>query len=406
MVAGALCDILNMNILNIIGRDKALFLDDLLTHNKSLCQEIMKSKFLVLGAAGSIGQAVTKEIFKRNPKVLHAVDISENNLTELVRDIRSNYGYIDGEFKTFSLDIGSSIYESFFQKQNDYDYILNLTALKHVRSEKDPYTLMRMVETNIFNTYKSLKLGADKNMKKYFCVSTDKAASPVNLMGASKQIMEMLLSLESQNSCISTARFANVAFSDGSLLHSFQQRIYKHQPIVAPNDVKRYFVTSEESGLLCLFSCLQGENRDIFFPKLCPSEHLESFQDIATRFLNELGFTPHECVDEDEARCTVNELINQKKWPCLWTKSDTSGEKTIEEFYTPNEKVNLNRFNEIGVISMTSQEKNFDFDDFRLQILDLIHQNDWKRQDIIEIFKNVLPTFNHIDTGKFLDGKM
>ncbi|MEQ8704215.1 MAG: UDP-N-acetylglucosamine 4,6-dehydratase [Phaeodactylibacter sp.] len=250
-----------MSILGLLNRKSGLLSVDVRKVKSTLDDLVTNSTFLVLGGAGSIGQAVTKEIFKRNPKKLHVVDISENNLVELVRDIRSSYGYIDGEFKTFALDIGSWQYDAFIQADGSYDYVLNLSALKHVRSEKDPYTLMRMIETNIFNTTKTIQQSIDKGTRKYFCVSTDKAANPVNMMGASKRIMEMFAMRESQNIGISMARFANVAFSDGSLLHSFNQRLAKTQPIVAPSDVRRYFVTPQESGELCLMSCLLGTDR-------------------------------------------------------------------------------------------------------------------------------------------------
>jgi len=233
-------------ILNLIGRTKELFIDDIIDNEMELKQIVASSNFLVVGGAGSIGQAVTKEIFKRNPKKLHVVDISENNMVELVRDIRSSFGYIDGEFATFALDIGSWEYDAFIKADGKYDYVLNLSALKHVRSEKDPYTLMRMIETNIFNTDKTLQQSIENGVKKYFCVSTDKAANPVNMMGASKRIMEMFVNRKSLDIDVSMARFANVAFSDGSLLHGFDQRIKKNQPIVAPNDIKRYFVTPQE----------------------------------------------------------------------------------------------------------------------------------------------------------------
>ena len=227
------------SILNLIGREKELFIEDINTFNEKLKIIVSSSSFLVIGGAGSIGQAVTKEIFKRNPKKLHVVDISENNMVELVRDIRSSFGYIDGDFATFALDIGSVEYDTFIKADGKYDYILNLSALKHVRSEKDPFTLMRMIDTNIFNTDKTLQQAMDNGTKKYFCVSTDKAANPVNMMGASKRIMEMFVMRKSKQIDVSMARFANVAFSDGSLLHSFNQRIQKNQPIVAPNDIKR-----------------------------------------------------------------------------------------------------------------------------------------------------------------------
>ena len=245
-----------MDILKLIGREKELFTEDIQRNEKALSEIVSSSRFLVIGGAGSIGQAVTKEIFKRSPLKLHVVDISENNMVELVRDIRSSFGYIDGDFQTFALDIGSAEYDAFWNNDGEYDYVLNLSALKHVRSEKDPFTLMRMIDVNIFNTEKTIRQSIEKGVKKYFCVSTDKAANPANMMGASKRIMEMYLMKYSEEISISTARFANVAFSDGSLLHGFNQRIQKHQPIVAPNDVKRYFVTPKESGELCLMSTM------------------------------------------------------------------------------------------------------------------------------------------------------
>ena len=281
-------------MLDLIGRKTRLFDQDI-SSSKDLYDIVSNSKFLVLGGACSIGQAVTKEIFKRKPLKLHVVDISENNMVELVRDIRSSYGYIDGDFKTFAIDIGSEEYDAFFESDGIYDYVLNLSALKHVRSEKDPFTLMRMINVNIFNTDKTIEHSIKKGVKKYFCVSTDKAANPVNMMGASKRIMEMFVNRRSKDIDVSMARFANVAFSDGSLLHGFNKRIEKQQPIVAPNDVKRYFVIPEESGELCLMSCIYGENRDIFFPKLNKNINLMKFSDIAVLYLRGKGLEPVIC---------------------------------------------------------------------------------------------------------------
>ena len=278
-----------MNILKLIGRDSELFTSDIQHNEEQLTHIVSNSKFLVVGGAGSIGQAVTKEIFRRNPRKLHVVDISENNMVELVRDIRSSFGYIDGDFKTFALDIGSIEYDAFWKSDGAYDYVLNLSALKHVRSEKDPFTLMRMIQTNIFNADKTLQQAKEKGVKKYFCVSTDKAANPVNMMGASKRIMEMFVHKHSKDIDVSMARFANVAFSDGSLLYGFNQRLEKKQPIVAPNDVRRYFVVPQESGELCLMSAIFGENRDIFFPILSAKLNLINFSEIAIRYLKEKG---------------------------------------------------------------------------------------------------------------------
>ena len=393
-------------ILKLIGRDKELFTKDILAYEEKLSNIILSSSFLVLGAAGSIGSAVVKEIFQRNPKKLHVVDISENNLVELVRDIRSSFGYIDGEFKTFALDIGSFEYDKFIKDDGKYDYVLNLSALKHVRSEKDPYTLMRMIETNIFNTDKTLLQSIDKGVKRYFCVSTDKAANPVNMMGASKRIMEMFTHRRSNEIDISMARFANVAFSDGSLLYSFNQRIEKSQPIVAPNDIKRYFVTPKESGQLCLMSCIFGNNRDIFFPKLSSELHLITFSDIAIKYLKYKGYKPYICKSEDEAREFFKTNKKTDLYPCLFTTSDTTGEKDFEEFFTENETLDMTKFENLGII-----KNELDFDgglirDFEMNIRRFKQKLSWTKDDIVKEFFKLLPDFAHKETGKYLDSKM
>lgn len=394
------------NILELIGRNSPLFLEDMAQNENKLKSIVSNSRFLVLGGAGSIGQAVTKEIFKRNPAKLHVVDISENNLVELVRDIRSSYGYIEGDFKTFALDIGSLEYDTFIKADGKFDYVLNLSALKHVRSEKDPFTLMRMIDVNIFNTDKTIRHSILNDTKKYFCVSTDKAANPVNMMGASKRIMEMFLMRRSEKIDISTARFANVAFSDGSLLHGFNQRIQKRQPIVAPNDVKRYFVTPQESGELCLMSCIFGENRDIFFPKLSEKLHLISFADIAVKFLNQKGYEAHLCKDEDEARELINILPQQNKWPCLFTQSDTTGEKDFEEFFTDNEVLDLKRFHNLGVIKNQLDLETEKIEYFEKSISEKRASLNWNKEEIVDLFLEMIPDFDHQEKGKYLDSKM
>tara|TARA_B110000902_G_scaffold261190_1_gene335492 strand:+ start:66 stop:1247 length:1182 start_codon:yes stop_codon:yes gene_type:complete len=393
-------------MLNLIGRTKKLFENDIISHTSELLNVVSNSRFLVLGGAGSIGQAVTKEIFKRNPLKLHVVDISENNMVELVRDIRSSYGYIDGDFKTFALDIGSEEYDAFFESDGTYDYVLNLSALKHVRSEKDPFTLMRMINVNIFNTDKTIEQSIKKRVKKYFCVSTDKAANPVNMMGASKRIMEMFVNRRSKDIDISMARFANVAFSDGSLLHGFNKRIEKKQPIVAPNDIRRYFVIPEESGELCLMSCVFGENRDIFFPKLNENLNLIKFSDIAVLYLKEKGLEPFICDTEEQARNYFNENKTDHNWPCLFTKSDTSGEKDFEEFFTENEKLDMDRFDKLGVIKneLDYQAQKLLF--FEKEIFKLKRSKVWDKKEIKELFNYMIPDFGHKETGKYLDNKM
>jgi len=394
------------DILSLIGRDKALFSTDIIGNEENLSQIVSQSKFLVLGGAGSIGQAVTKEIFKRNPKKLHVVDISENNMVELVRDIRSSLGYIEGDFQTFALDIGSIEYDAFIKADGNYDYILNLSALKHVRSEKDPFTLMRMIDVNVFNTDKTIQQAIDAGAKKYFCVSTDKAANPVNMMGASKRIMEMFLVRKSEYMDISTARFANVAFSDGSLLHGFNQRIQKRQPIVAPNDIKRYFVTPQESGELCLMSCIFGENRDIFFPKLSEALHLISFSDIAVNYLKQRGYEPYLCSSEEEARELVHTLPEKGQWPCLFTGSDTTGEKDFEEFFTESETLDMSRFENLGIIKNTPEYDQALLSLFESRITEMKAARSWSKEQIVELFFKMIPGFGHKETGKYLDSKM
>lgn len=389
----------------MLGRSSSIFEEDINERAIEIEQLVSNGKFLVIGGAGSIGQAVVREIFKREPKLLHVVDISENNLVELVRDIRSSLGYIKGDFRTFALDCGGREFEVLVKAEGPYDYVLNLSALKHVRSEKDSYTLMRMIDINIFNTIKVLEL-TKGDLKKYFSVSTDKATKPVNMMGASKRIMEVFLMRESVNNKISTARFANVAFSDGSLLYGFTQRILKKQPIAAPNDIKRYFLTPQESGELCLISCLFGENKDIYIPKIGDKLTPKTFSEMANSYIKEMGYEPVECSSEDNARMSINWLIENKKWPCYYFKSDTTGEKEIEEFYSENQIVDYSQYKKIGVIK---NELDFDsklIDEFIRDINIIRNKEVWSRSEIILAFKKILSDFEHNEKGKFLDEKM
>ena len=395
-----------INILSLIDREKPLLQEDIKHHELELKHIISQSRFLVLGAAGSIGQAVTKEIFKRNPHKLHVVDISENNMVELVRDLRSSYGYIEGDFQTYVLDIGSIEYDAFIMADGHYDYVLNLSALKHVRNEKDPFTLMRMIDVNIFNTDKTIRQSIDAGIEKYFCVSTDKATNPVNMMGASKRIMEMFMMRRSEQINISTARFANVAFSDGSLLHGFNQRIEKLQPIVAPNDVERYFVTPQESGELCLMSCIFGNNRDIFFPKLSESLHLLKFSDIAINYLKAKGYEPYLCQNEEEARKKAKILPKEGKWPCLFSASNTTGEKDFEEFYTEKEIIDEKSFKSLGVIKNKLDYNQELLAMFEAKVSSMKAKKEWSKNQLLELFFKMIPDFDHNEKGKYLDSKM
>jgi FlaA1/EpsC-like NDP-sugar epimerase len=393
------------SVLDLIGRDQPLFAEELRRYSAELRAAVSGRTFLVIGGAGSIGQAVVKEIFRREPEALHVVDISENNLVELVRDVRSSLGYIPGDFRTFPLDAGSVEYRALIGASSGYDYVLNLSALKHVRSEKDPYSLMRMIEVNVLNTVRTLDDARRLGARKYFCVSTDKATNPVNMMGASKRIMELFLLNASREVPVSTARFANVAFSDGGLLHGFAQRIAKGQPLSAPRDVRRYFITQEESGLLCVMSCLFGENRDIFFPKLDPASNLLTFSEIAVRYLEGLGYEAEPCESEDEAREKAS-LRKGRKWPCYFFDSDTTGEKPFEEFFVEGQDLDLDRYPNIGVIRNAASGEPKRLDCFLSEIEVMRTRGAWTKEQLVALFKELAPEFAHHETGKYLDDRM
>jgi FlaA1/EpsC-like NDP-sugar epimerase len=395
-----------MDILKIIGRNRALFSEDILNHEREIQEIVSSSRFLIVGGAGSVGMMLAKEIFSRNPQKLHVVDSSENSIVELVRDIRCSMGYIDGDFKAYALDSGSDEYDAFIENDGKYDYVINLAALKHVRSEKDPFTAMRMLRLNALNTDKTLKQSIEKGAKKYFCASTDKANAPANIYGASKLIMEMFLVKNSRYIDISNARFANVAFSNGSLLDCFNHRIQKLQPIAAPEDVKRYFITPKECAELSLLSILFGENLDIFFPRLRENLEPVTFTDILVRYLEELGYEPYLCQTEEEARNLVHTLIPKGKWPCLFTKTDTTGEKIIEEFHSENQAVNLKRFKNIGIIKneLAYDPEKIEF--FEKRITEMKQSKKWNRIDLIDLISVIVPDFAHLEKNKFLDDKM
>ena len=394
-----------MNLLPLIGRTNRLLVHDFKKFGKELDEIVTKSKFLVIGGAGSIGQEVVKQIFKRNPRLLHVVDISENNLTEVVRDVRSSYGYTDGETQFFPLDYTTKEFDIFWHDKADYDYVLNLTALKHVRSDQFVYTLMRMINVNIIGTDHSMKLAQEHGVKKYFSVSSDKAKNPANLMGATKCIMEDILFANPYGAICSTARFANVAFSDGSLLHGFRQRLMKGQPIAAPADIARYFIIPEEAGELCLMSTIFGEHKDIFFPKENSDElKLTYFPEIATAFLEAQGYEAVSVNSEEEARARVGELSAKKKWPCFFFKSDTSGEKPFEEFFSSDDIVDWNHFSDMGIVEWQGVGSNAQA--FLSEYSALRAKDSWKREDVVNMIKKACPTLSYLDTGKFLSGKM
>lgn len=397
-----------MDVGKIIGRDRTIIASDIARNRTRVDEAIKGSRILLFGGAGSIGKEVALQIFRRDPAALHVIDISENNLVELVRDLRSSQGYTSGETLFLPIDMGAVETTSFLASQKPYDYVLNLAAMKHVRSEKDAFSLMRMININVLNTLSTLSHACATGAKKYFAVSTDKAKNPANLMGATKRIMEDVLFRQEGATQVSTARFANVAFSDGSLLHGFRQRLLKNQPLAAPRDVRRYFVTGEESGLLCLASLILGGGREIFFPKLDAESEMLTFSEIAIRFLQAYDYEPVEVASEEEARSKAAELIAARKWPCYFFNSDTAGEKPFEEFYASDDDVDWNRFSDLGVIhakSLNASERER-VEKFLREIEVLRANKIWTREGLVALIKDACPELSHADAKRFLDDKM
>jgi len=391
----------------ILKRTASMFYDDMVTHRDAVQQAIGGARILVIGAAGSIGSAFVQQLIPFKPTALHLVDISENNLVEVVRDLRSSIIVLPQDFKTFAVAMGTVEFDHLLQAERDYDYVINFSALKHVRSEKDPFSLMRMVHTNAVAVKVLLDRLAGSSTKKHFSVSSDKAANPANIMGATKIFMERILLAYSDRVPFSTARFANVAFSDGSLLHGFIQRIAKMQPFSAPYDVRRYFISHEEAGQLCLLSCFLGENRDIYFPKLSEKSDLLTFSEIALLVLEAYGFIPELCASEDEAKEKADRMIaGSKKWPCYFFESDTTGEKPYEEFFTVSDSVNLDRYHNVGVISQPAWTDREKIDQALTAFERIRQQNHWNKEEMVKAIKIIVPELDHEEKGKNLDQKM
>lgn len=398
-----------MNVYEIIGHRQPLFEADVSKYEGRLNDAFKGSRVIVYGGAGSIGKEVVEQLFRRQPAALHVVDISENNLTELVRNLRSSLGYIVGETRFLPIDMGSLEAAAFLASQPPYDYVVNIAAMKHVRSEKDAFSLMRMIATNILHTRRTLGFACATGAKAYFAVSTDKAKNPANLMGATKRIMEMILfGVDAEPTRVATARFANVAFSDGSLLHGFRQRLALGQPLSAPRDVRRYFVTGPESGVLCLATLVLGNHREIFFPNLDPDLSMLTFSEIAVRFLQQNGYEPVETASEEEARARVGELAAQKKWPCYFFNSDTDGEKPFEEFHSNSDDVDWQRFADIGVIRSpaTSAEDGRRVDEFLAKVEELRGRGNWTLEELTATIAAACPELSHVHTGRSLDNRM
>jgi FlaA1/EpsC-like NDP-sugar epimerase len=389
------------------GRTGSMFAQDLRDHAAELRDRVGGGRVAVIGAAGSIGGAVVRSILPLRPRALALFDLSENNLVELVRDLRSGGDVsVPDDFSALPIGIGSPQFTRYLREQPAFDYILNLAAMKHVRSEKDVYCLSRMIDTNVL--FPSQLVGdLPAPCRKYFCVSSDKAANPANLMGATKTLMEKVLLMNAARQPFSTARFANVSFSDGSLPHGFLLRMQKGQPLSAPSDVKRYFMSHEEAGQICALSCFLGENRDIFFPKLEEQLNERTFAEIADGLLRQRGYEPVPCASEAEARDRAAELIPQKKWPVYYFTSDTTGEKAFEEFFVEGETVDVKRFRGIGVIPQSAADVDAPavqrFLDFAT---DARTRGGVSKADYVREIRLAVPTLVHVETGKNLDQKM
>lgn len=391
----------------VLNREISFFEKDINQHHHAIFDKIQNSRILVIGAAGSIGGAFTRLVAEYHPRGLWLVDPSENNLAETVRDLRSSNITLTEDFGTVAIGFGTIEFEAFLSAKGNFDYVLNFAALKHVRSERDPFTLMRMLDVNIQANDHLLRTLERQSVTKVFAVSSDKAVLPQNLMGASKAFMERLFLQNADRYPFNSARFANVTFSDGSLLYSFLNRLRKKQPLTAPYDVRRYFISHREAAQLCLLSCFTGINREIYIPRMDPEQFLMSFSDIAETVLQHCGYEPIRCCSETEALNIASKLTNQsKEWPCYFSSSNTSGEKSHEEFVGPNEKVDESRFSNIRVVSGPATSHPDIIQSAITKIEKLKSTTNWNKNDIIEILEMVVPELVHEDLNMNLDQKM
>lgn len=390
----------------VINRRESLFLNDIKTNENKLNHEINGKSVLVIGGAGSIGSSFIKAILRYNPSKLVVVDLNENGLAELTRDLRSDFQIkVPEVYLTYTLDFADPIFEDIIREHRGFDIVANFSAHKHVRSEKDKYSVEALLKNNVIKAKKLLDLLSEIPPKHFFCVSTDKAANPVNVMGASKRVMEDLIMAYKPDFKVTTARFANVAFSNGSLPASFFDRVMKNQPLVAPKDVRRFFVSMEESGQICMLACILGNNGEVFFPKL-EEETMKTFSSICDDFICEMGYEKHECANDGEAKAFAAAHLPGKEYPVVYFNSDTTGEKDYEEFVVEGEKSNLDRFASLGVITESKHRPKSEVEAFISRLEALFADRDFTKAQVVECLKDFLPNFQHEEKGKNLDQKM
>lgn len=392
---------------HVTHRQQSLFASDIQNHFKEIESEVKGHSLLVIGGAGSIGSSFIKALLPFKPSKLVVIDLNENGLAELTRDLRSTDGmYVPEEYRAYTLNFADPIFTRIFREENGFDIVANFSAHKHVRSEKDRYSVQALIENNDIKAKNLMDLLCEFPPKHFFCVSTDKAANPVNIMGASKRIMEDLVMAYNKYFKVTTARFANVAFSNGSLPDGWIHRIQKKQPLVAPSDVKRYFVSPEESGQICMLACILGKPGEIFFPKL-GEEQMLTFSSICDTFVKEAGYVKRECSTEAEAKHFAAEMPdNTDTYPVVYLQSDTTGEKAYEEFYVSGEALNMNRFNSLGVIEESKHRSMDEIKRFFNEIEAIFNNDNFTKAQVVEAIKRFIPNFEHEEKGKNLDQKM
>jgi len=391
----------------ILGRGESLFAETVAQRQKELRQMIGSSRVLVIGAGGSIGSTFVKVLAPFRPAALHLVDLSENNLVALVRDLHAERLAPRAEFATYAVGFDEVEFFHYLRSVPRFDYILNFAALKHVRSERDPFTAMRLLRINVLANYNLLTSLSGLAPHRYFCVSSDKAVNPASLMGASKAFMERVCLDQADTIPFTSARFANVAFSEGSLLQSFVQRIARGQPLAAPSDVRRYFISHEEAGQLCLLACFLGANREIFTPSLQANLDLRTFSQIAAMLLEESGYVPLLCDSEEEAVRKARETIAPGgAWPCYFAASDTAGEKPVEEFFGLNEKVDGARYPNINVVTGPRTSSREKITAAVTQIIKSRQLPSWTKEELFTAVRSVVPEFTHLAKEANLDDKL